>query len=54
MTAENVKKMIDDAVEKALEPVRKAAGLPSNLNDEEDEGEDEIEKSEPHYLAGIL
>lgn len=33
--------------------VRKAAGLPTNLNDDGDP-EDPVEKSEPHYLAGIL
>ena len=32
---------------------RKAAGLPTNLNDDGDP-EDPVEKSEPHYLAGIL
>lgn len=53
VTAENIEKMISKAVEKALAPVRKAAGLPSNLNDEDDD-EDPVEKSEPHYLAGIL
>ena len=33
--------------------VSKAAGLPTNLNDDGDP-EDPVEKSEPHYLAGIL
>ena len=53
VTAENIQKMIDAAVEKAVAPVRKAAGVPSNLNDEDD-GEDGVEKAAPHYLAGIL
>ena len=53
MTAENIQKMIDAAVEKAVAPVRKAAGVPSNLNDEDDD-EDDVEKAAPHYLAGIL
>lgn len=49
LTAENVA----DVVAKAVAPVRKAAGLPTNLNDDGDP-EDPVEKSEPHYLAGIL
>lgn len=53
VTAENIQKMIEAAVEKAVAPVRKAAGVPSNLNDEDD-GEDGVEKAAPHYLAGIL
>ncbi len=52
VTAESIEKMIADAVEKAVAPVRKAAGLPSNLNNEES-GE-VVEKTEQHYLAGIL
>lgn len=52
VTAESVQQMISDAVEKAVAPLRKAAGLPSNLNDA---GDGEVEKSaKPHYLAGIL
>ena len=54
VTAENIQKMIEVAVEKAVAPVRKAAGVPSNLNDDEDDGEDGVEKAAPHYLAGIL
>ena len=42
------------AVAKAVAPVRKAAGLPTNLNDDGDPEEDPVQKSEPHYLAGIL
>ena len=53
VTAENIQKMIEAVVEKAVAPVRKAAGVPSNLNDEDD-GEDGVEKAAPHYLAGIL
>ena len=53
VTAENIQKMIEAAVEKAVAPVRKAAGVPNNLNDEDD-GEDGVEKAAPHYLAGIL
>lgn len=53
VTAEKIQKMIEAAVEKAVAPVRKAAGVPSNLNDEDD-GEDGVEKAAPHYLAGIL
>lgn len=53
VTAENIQKMIEAAVEKAVAPVRKAAGVPSNLNDEDD-GEDGVGKAAPHYLAGIL
>lgn len=54
VTAENIQKMIEVAVEKAVAPVRKAAGVPSNLNDDEDDGEDGVKKAAPHYLAGIL
>ena len=53
LTAENVADVVAKAVAKAVAPVRKAAGLPTNLNDDGDP-EDPVEKSEPHYLAGIL
>lgn len=53
MTVEGIQKMIDAAVEKAVAPVRKAAGVPSNLNNEDD-SDDGVEKAAPHYLAGIL
>lgn len=53
LTAENVVDVVAKAVAKAVAPVRKAAGLPTNLNDDGDP-EDPVEKSEPHYLAGIL
>jgi len=53
VTKEEISQMIDDgvsaAVAKALEPILKASGLASNLN-----GEKPIEKSDQHYLAGIL
>lgn len=50
MTAEDVQSMIDAAVTKALEPIRKRTGVPSNLNDTGN-----IEKqAEEHYLHGIL
>lgn len=52
-TTEDIQKMIDAAVEKAMAPVRKAAGLPTNLNDEGD-GQEVKKADEPHYLAGIL
>lgn len=54
VTAESIQKMIDAAVEKAVAPVRKAAGVPSNLNDDEDGDGDGVQKNAPHYLAGIL
>lgn len=51
VTAEQVQEMITAAVEKAIDPVLKSKGLPSNLN-----GDGGIEKSagEEHYLHGIL
>ena len=54
LTAENVADVVAKAVAKAVAPVRKAAGLPTNLNDDGDPEEDPVQKSEPHYLAGIL
>lgn len=42
--------MIDEAVAKALAPVFKSRGLPSNLND----NPAPVQKAEQHYLAGIL
>ena len=51
MTAETVQQMIEEAVNKALEPIRKRTGVPSNLND----SSGTIEKqAEEHYLHGIL
>lgn len=51
ITAEQVQEMITAAVGKAMEPVFKANGLPSNLN-----AAGTVEKSagEQHYLHGIL
>jgi len=51
VTAEAVQEMVEKAVAKAVEPVLKAHGLSSNLNDEQF-----IEKKNKtrHYLAGIL
>lgn len=44
-----MQEMIDTAVEKAVEPIRKAAGLPTNLNDEP------VAKNDSgHYLSGLL
>jgi len=54
LTAESVADVVAKAVAKAVAPVRKAAGLPTNLNDDGDPEEDPVQKSEPHYLAGIL
>ena len=51
MTTETVQQMIEAAVNKALEPIRKRTGVPSNLNG----SSDTIEKqAEEHYLHGIL
>lgn len=52
MTEEVVAKMVEEAVAKAVAPVLKARGVPSALND--GEGADVVEKSEEHYLHGIL
>lgn len=59
VTAEEVAKMIGNAVEKAvkpmqeaIEPLLKSRALPGNLNDSGDG--DQIEKGEEHYLHGIL
>ncbi len=50
VTTEQVQEMITAAVAKAIDPVLKSKGLPSNLNDSN------VEKaaSEEHYLHGIL
>ena len=42
--------MIEQAVAKAMEPVLKSRGLPTNLNG----NPAPVEKSETHYLHGIL
>ncbi len=49
VTAEAVAKMVEEAVAKAVEPVLKARGVPSALNDGEP-----VEKEAPHYLHGII
>lgn len=49
VTPEQVQEMITDAVAKAMDPVLKSRGLPSNLN-----SSGSVEKSEQHYLHGIL
>ena len=49
VTADQVEDMVTKAVAKAVEPVLRSRGLPSNLNDdgiEKDAGE--------HFLHGIL
>ena len=52
LTTEAVQKMVEEAVTKAVEPVLKARGVPSALNDN-GSGEP-VKKSEEHYLHGIL
>lgn len=51
MTVEKIQEYIDSAVEKAVTPILKAKGLPTNLGND-------VTKSEPaaeeHYLKGIL
>jgi len=48
-TGEQIQKMVFSAVQKAVEPILKSKGLPSNLNGSE------VEKAaEAHYLKGIL
>ena len=51
LTAEDVTKMVAEAVEKAVEPILKARALPTNIGGG---NADPVEKSERHYLAGIL
>lgn len=46
----DIQAMIDQAVAKAMEPVLKSRGLPTNLNGDLAP----VEKSQPHYLHGIL
>lgn len=50
LTPEAVQEMVSKAVEKAVEPIIKSRGIPSNLND----GTGTVEKSEGHFLTGIL
>ena len=50
-TPTDVQSIVDQAVAKAIEPILKARGLPTNLND----ATGTVEKArEPHYLHGIL
>lgn len=50
ITAENLQKAIDAAVQKAMEPVLKSTGVPSNLNDQQ-----HVQKSEnSHYMDGFF
>lgn len=51
VTAEQVQEMITAAVTKAVDPVLKSKGLPSNLNDS---GNVEKSTGDTHYLHGIL
>lgn len=46
----DIQTMIEQAVAKAMEPVLKSRGLPTNLNGEPAP----VEKAEQHYLHGIL
>ena len=48
--APDIQAMIEQAVAKAMEPVLKSRGLPTNLNG----NPAPVEKSETHYLHGIL
>ena len=51
MTMEKAQEYIDAAVAKALDPIMKSAGLPSNLNND-----GTVQKSEPqaHFMDGIF
>lgn len=49
VTAAQVQDIVTSAVTKAVEPILKSRGLPTNLG-----GNSTIEKSEEHYLHGIL
>lgn len=48
---DTVQKAVEQAVANAVEPLRKAFGVPSNLNNAGNGG---IQKNEQHYLHGIL
>ena len=50
VTAEQVQEMITAAVSKAVDPIMKSKGLPSNLNG----GSVTKSAGEEHYLHGIL
>ena len=50
LTAENITKMIKEAVAVAVEPIKKHAGMPSNISDGSP-----VEKSgEEHFMAGMF
>lgn len=49
VTKATLEEVVSETVNKALEPLLKARGIASNLNDTKP-----VEKSGPHYLAGIL
>lgn len=49
ITKATLEEIVSETVNKALEPLLKARGIASNLNDTKP-----VEKSAPHYLAGIL
>ena len=51
VTMEEIQTMISEEIAKAMEPIRKANHLPSNLNHE---SVGKNEKPEEHYLHGIL
>ena len=51
-TPTDVQSIVDQAVAKAIEPILKARGLPTNLNDAT--GTVEKKAKEPHYLHGFL
>lgn len=51
LTAEEINGIVEKAVKKAVEPILKARALPTALGGE---STDAVEKSETHYLAGIL
>ena len=49
LTLEAVGRMIEDSVAKAMDPVLKSAGLPTNMNDTVQKGSEE-----EHYLHGFI
>lgn len=50
LTPDDVNDIVEKAVAKAIAPILKSRALPTSIGGEGDP----IEKSEPHYLAGIL
>lgn len=49
VTKATLEEVVSETVNKALEPLLKARGLSTNLNDTKP-----VEKAEPHYLTGVL